>query len=241
MISSSVPDLDASFTPSSGLSVKGSSAVSNAKPLCRLGVSKSFPTGRLTLRGSVKGQFKVIRGTPPSCSQKKHQMVRFSSDRVPYVLLIPRGEVPQSQLPDTSWPVRYCRCTYECIVLNVAFITYLFTPLEWKYASRSRRRATDRVEAATDRLARRIVLGDNDYRDHNNYYLDNNTIRRAPSTSFSAVKHDTSTSQIKKVWESEAILKTRYSYARAPHPDSNTWSDVGGAEIEEDIEAENEV
>ena len=84
---------------------------------------------------------------------------------------------------------------------------------------------------------------DNGYRDHN-HYLDRHTIRRAPSTPFRAVMHDTSALQIRELRESEGVLstlKTRYCYARAPHPDSNTWFDIGGAEIEEDIEAENEV
>jgi hypothetical protein len=88
------------------------------------------------------------------------------------------------------------------------------------------------------------VPDDNDDRDQNNYYLGHNTIRRAPSTPFRAVMHDTSALQIRELRESEGVLstlKTRYCYARAPHPDSNTWFDIGGAEIEEDIEAEKKV
>jgi hypothetical protein len=161
-----------------------------------------------------------------------------------YVLLIPRGEVPQSQLPDTGLPVRYpIDGTYDCIDSQCGF-HHISTPLKGRYASRSRRCATDRVEAATDRPARRIVPDDNDYRGKNNYYLGHNTIRRAPSTTFSAVKHDTSALQIREVWESAGVLstlKTRHSYARAAHPDSNTWFDIGGAKIEEDIETEKEV
>ena len=66
-------------------------------------------------------------------------------------------------------PVRYTiDGTYECIDSHCGF-HHVSTPLKGRYVTRSRRCAMDRVEAATDHPARRIVPDDNDDRDQNNF------------------------------------------------------------------------